>query len=387
MNREPGTSNLEPPSVADARLIIAASEANANLFYATRFLAPDAFVFLWHGAEKILLISDLELDRARKQAAVNGVLPLREYETRAKAQGNDRPQLLDALAVLLQEREIHSLEVPGSFPVEYADGLRGRGYSLAVKPDPFFEERLVKSPEEQAALRRAMGRTEAALAAAVAAIREAEVRDGLLWWRGSILTSERVKHLLAVKLLEDGLLAQHTIVACGEDACDPHNQGRGPLRTGEPIILDVFPQDMESRYFADITRTVVKGRASDGVRRMHEAVLAAQACAFSRIKNGEDGAETHRAVQETLERHGFVTGEVNGRMQGFFHGTGHGLGLEIHELPRISKLPTTLCTGHVVTVEPGLYYPGVGGVRIEDVVAVADEGCENFTRFPKDLEA
>jgi len=387
MNLEPRTGNLEPPRVADARLLIAASEANANLFYATRFLAPDSFVFLWHGAEKILLMSDLELDRAKDQAAVDCVLPLREYEARAKAQGIERPQLLDSLAILLREREIRSLEVPGSFPVEFADGLRERGVVLAVKREPFFEERLVKSPEEVAAVRSAIRRTEAALEIAIQAIREAEVRDGLLWWRDAVLTSERVKHLLAVRLLEDGLVAQHTIVACGDDGCDPHNQGRGPLRAGETIILDVFPQDAESRYFADITRTVVKGRAREDVRRMYAAVLAGQTSALERIKNGAEGEGVHQAVQETLERHGFATGEVNGRMQGFFHGTGHGVGLEIHEPPRISKVPATLCTGQVVTVEPGLYYPGVGGVRIEDVVAVGDEGCENLTTFPKELEA
>ncbi len=386
MNLEPRTSNLEPPRVADARLLIAASEANANLFYATRFLAPDPFVCLWHRTEKILLMTDLELGRAQAQAAVDLVLPLREYEARAKAQGLERPQLLDSLAMLLREREIRSLEVPGSLPVELADGLRERGYTLMVKREPFFEERLVKSPEEVAAIRRAIRQTEVALGAAIAAIREAEVQEGLLWWQGGILTSERVKSLLAVRLLQDGLLAQHTIVACGDDGCDPHNQGGGPLRAGETIILDVFPQDAESRYFADITRTVVKGPAREHVRRIYEAVLAAQGAAMRRIRSGVEGEEVHRAVQDTMEQHGFSTGEVNGRMQGFFHGTGHGLGLEIHELPRISKVPATLRTGNVVTVEPGLYYPGVGGVRIEDVVVVKDDGCENLTVFPKELE-
>jgi Xaa-Pro aminopeptidase len=386
MNLDPRTVAPEPPRAPDARLLIAASEESANLYYATRFLAPDPFVFLWHGPEKLLLMSDLELDRARAQAAVSRVLPLREYEARARGRGIERPSLLDSLAILLEERGIRSLQVPGSFPVEHADRLRELGYTLVVKREPFFEERLVKSPEEVAALRRAMRRTEAALEAAIRAIREAEVRDGLLWWQGEVLTAERVKHLLAVRLLEDGLQARHTIVACGEAGCDPHNEGRGPLRPDAAIILDVFPQDAESRYHADITRTVVKGRASDALRRMFEAVLAGQTCALARIRSGASGEAIHQAVQETLEGRGFATGEVDGRMQGFFHGTGHGLGLEIHELPRISKAPATLFTGHVVTVEPGLYYPGVGGVRIEDVVVVADDGCENLTRFPKCLE-
>lgn len=370
----------------DARLIIAASETDANLFYATRFLAPDPFVFLWHGPEKILLMSDLEVDRARAQAAVDTVLPIRYYEDRAKAAGVERPGVSDALYEFLTERQIRSLLVPGSFPVEYADGLRERGLILHVKPEPFFEERLVKSPSEVEAITAALRRTEAAMDSAIATIREAEVRDDLLWWRGNVLTAEKVKHLIAVQLLEDGLIAENTIVACGEDGCDPHNRGSGPLRLGQSIILDIFPRDSESRYHADITRTVVKGRAPEALRRMYQAVLAGQECAFRSIRNGAEGEVIHREVQQTLEESGFQTGEVNGRMQGFFHGTGHGLGLDVHEPPRISKVKATLRTGNVVTVEPGLYYPGVGGVRIEDVVVVTEGGCQNLTKYSKELE-
>ena len=371
---------------ADARLIIASSEADANLFYATNFLAPDPFVFLWHRDEKILLMSDLELDRARSQAAVDTVLAIREYEQRAKASGVDPPRQVDALWELFQERQIASVMVPGNFHIEYADRLRQRGLNLLVKPEPFFEERLVKSPAEVQAVIRAMRRTEAALNMAVTAIHDAEIRDGVLWWNGEVLSAEVVKRLIARQLLEDNLIAQHTIVACGEDGCDPHNEGSGPLRSGCPIIIDIFPRDMGSRYFADITRTVVKGSASERLRRMYAAVAAGQDCAFRLIRDGADGEAIHREVQRVMEVRGFQTAEVRGRMQGFFHGTGHGLGLEVHELPRISKVKATLHSGNVVTVEPGLYYPELGGVRIEDVVVVTAMGCENLSKYPKELE-
>ncbi len=383
MNR--GTEGRETGR-ADARLIIAASEADANLFYATRFLAPDPFVFLWHGEDKILLMSDLELDRARSQAAVDAVLPIRQFEERAKASGIERPTPVDALWELLRERQIQSVLVPGSFPVEHADALRQRGLTLLVKTETFFEERLVKSPAEVQSITAALRRTEAAMDAAIGAIREAEGRDGVLWWRGEVLTSERIKRLIARQLLDDGLIAQRTIVACGEHGCDPHNEGSGPLRAGQSIIIDIFPQDLESRYFADITRTVVKGQAPDALRRMYSAVGAGQDCALGLIRDGADGEAIHREVQKTMAAYGFQTGEVNGRMQGFFHGTGHGLGLEVHELPRVSKVKTTLRAGNVVTVEPGLYYPGIGGVRIEDVSVVTETGCQNLTIYPKELE-
>ncbi|HYL82358.1 MAG TPA: aminopeptidase P family N-terminal domain-containing protein, partial [Candidatus Acidoferrum sp.] len=222
-NLEPRTSNLEP--AADARLLIAASEADANLFYATRFLAPDAFVFLWHGEEKILLMSDLELDRARSQAAVDKVFPIRAYEERAKRPGVERPTLVDALHELLKERSVRSVLVPGSFPIQHGDALRERGIHVQVKREPFWEERLVKSPVEVKAIADALRRTEAALDAAIAAIRRADVREGVLWWRGAVLTSEAVRRLIAGYLLESGLMAAHTIVAGGGDACDPHNEG------------------------------------------------------------------------------------------------------------------------------------------------------------------
>ncbi len=378
--------DIGPRTANETRLIIAASESDANLYYATHFLAPDAFVFVWAGDEKILLMSDLEVDRARAQAKVDTVLPVRVYEERAKAAGIERPTVVDAVCAFLGERRIQRVVVPGSFPIEHGDALRALGIEVQVRREPFLEERLVKTPAEVECIVKAMRRTEAALDAAINAIRESDVADGVLRWRGKVLTSEAVKHLIALRLLDDGLLAQHTIVACGEAACDPHNEGTGPLRPGEAIIIDVFPRDEDSRYFADITRTVVKGRAPERLRQMYLAVAEGQECAFRSIRDGVDGDAVHREVQATLEKHGFQTGEINGRMQGFFHGTGHGLGLEVHELPRVSKVPATLRTGNVVTVEPGLYYSGVGGVRIEDVVVVTERGCTNLTAYPKTLE-
>jgi Xaa-Pro aminopeptidase len=351
------------------------------LYYATHFLAPDAFVFVWARDEKILLMSDLEVDRARAQANVDTVLPVRMYEERAKAAGIERPTVVDAVCVFLGERRIQRIVVPGSFPIEHGDALRARGIEVQVRREPFLEERLVKTPAEVECILKAMRRTEAALDAAINAVRESDVVDGVLRWRGTALTSEAVKRLIAGRLLDDG-----TIVACGEAACDPHNEGTGPLRAGEAIIIDVFPRDEDSRYFADITRTVVKGRAPERLRQMYRAVAEGQECAFRSIRDGADGGAVHREVQATLEKQGFQTGEANGRMQGFFHGTGHGLGLEVHELPRVSKVPATLRTGNVVTVEPGLYYSGVGGVRIEDVVVVTERGCTNLTAYPKTLE-
>ncbi|MBI3324585.1 MAG: aminopeptidase P family protein, partial [Candidatus Omnitrophica bacterium] len=197
---------------------------------------------------------------------------------------------------------------------------------------------------------------------------------------------EMVRKVLHMQMLERDCVGQHTIIACGIQAVDPHNEGSGPLRANEPIVMDVFPQHAATRYFADITRTVVKGQASEKVRRMFKAVKQGQEIAYGMIKDGADGAVIHKAILESFERQGFKTGEQQGRMQGFFHGTGHGVGLEIHEPPRISGRPDTLRAGMVVTVEPGLYYADAGGMRIEDMVVVTDDGCRVLTDAPKVLE-
>ena len=375
-----------PDAQPDARLIIAASETDADMFYATRFLAPDAFIFLQIKTEKLLLMSDLELDRARAQAQVDAVLSLSHYQKLAKDHGVESPNQMDALHQILQERGVKSLEVPRSFPIHAADRLRNAGYDVGFPSGAFFPEREVKSPEEVEHIRQVQRHTEAAMDAAAAALREAEVNDDILCQNGKALTSETVRHLIAVTLMERECTARHTIVACGDQACDPHNRGQGPLRVGLPIVIDIFPQSDRTGYFADITRTFVKGRPTDEMRRLYDTVREGQELAIDRIRDGADGVDIHQAVMDLFESRDYKTGETDGRMQGFFHGTGHGVGLEIHEPPRIGKAAGALRAGHVVTVEPGLYYPGRGAVRIEDLVVVTESGCENLTQYPKELE-
>lgn len=365
-----------------ARLIIAASEADSNLYYACHFLAPDPFVFLQVAGRRLLLMSDLEIDRARVQARVNEVLSYTVYESKAR-QRWPRPGLPDVVSLLLEDAGVDAVTVPASFPLEYADRLRERGVRVTATPDPFFPERLVKSEDEIAAIQESQRHTERALGAALDVLREAEIRGDAVVWRGRPLTSEDLKKVVNVALMEDDCVAQHTIIACGADGADPHNQGSGPIRPHQSIVFDIFPRSSRTRYFADMTRTVVKGRASERLRAMYEAVLAAQLRGIELVRAGAAGAAIHAEVAQTLERRGFETGIVNGRNQGFFHGTGHGVGLDIHEPPRISKADSRLEAGHVVTVEPGLYYPEWGAVRIEDMVVVESEGCHNLTAFPK----
>jgi Xaa-Pro aminopeptidase len=369
-----------------AILIVAASERDANLYYVTRFLAPDSFVFLQTTTQKILLMSDLEIDRAKQQATVDIVLSYSDYDKKLKDQGMTEPKAADVIKAVLDEFGVTNLIVPTNFGVGLADALRDRGFQINARGEPFYPERAIKSPDEVQYVLDTMRATEEAIGHAIQVIRTAEIHQGQLYYEGEVLTSEFIKKLINVKLMENDCIAQHTIVACGDDACDPHNEGSGPFRAHRPIVMDVFPKSSKTGYYADISRTVVRGKPSDALRRVYDTVLQGQELGLQMVKAGASGKAIHAAIQDLFEHAGYHTGVIDERVQGFFHGTGHGVGLEIHEPPRISRIDDTLQPGHVVTVEPGLYYLGIGGVRIEDTVVVTSDGYENLTSFPKQFE-
>lgn len=372
--------------LGQAVLLIAASERDANLYYATHFIAPDPFVFIQIGARKSLLMSDLEVDRARSESSVKEVWSTSRLAMDYKKRTGERPTFLGIIEDFLKRRKIHELVVPSDFPTAYSDALRKRKFRIATKEEPFFEKRVIKSAAEVRAIEAVQRHTEAACRAAIEAIARSQIRKGKLFYRGEILTSEAIKKIVNVTLMERNCVAQHTIIACGIDGVDPHNQGSGPLRPHEPIVMDIFPQSVETRYYADLSRTVVRGKATPKLKKMYAAVREGQEIAFQGIRHGADGSRIHETIQRRFKELGFPTGHLNGRMQGFFHGTGHGVGLEIHEPPRISTGKDILKAGQVVTVEPGLYYEDAGGVRLEDMVVVTKTGCRNLTRIPRVLE-
>ncbi len=367
-------------------LIIASSEADSNLYYATHFMAPDDFVFMRIRGRSHLLMNDLEVDRARAQAKVHQVHSLSKLAKAFQEKHGKRAGYLDLIEEFAKNQKVSNFLVPANFPLSFADPLRKRGLKMAFKPDPFFEERVVKSKEEIKAVAKALRFTEAAVAKAILAMKKSVIRRGKLYLAGEVLTSERIKKIINVSLMEDNCIAAHSIVSCGIDCVDPHNQGSGPLYANQSIIMDIFPRDSETRYFADLSRTVVRGKASPKLKKMFAAVLEGQEIAFRAIRDGADGSLIHTAIQKRFENLGFKTGVQNGRVQGFFHGTGHGLGLDIHEDPRISLGKYILKTNHIVTVEPGLYYEDAGGVRLEDDVLVTKTGCLNLAKLPKVLE-
>ena len=372
---------------ADALLLVGDSERNADLYYATRFRAPGAFFFLWTAKTKVAVMSDLELDRAKAQAQVDQVLSHTAFVEELRRRGQERPATHQVILAALQELGLQRLQISAEFPFELADQLRQAGIQLEARPAPLFPQRQFKTPEELTATRQALGAAEQGMEAAIETLRQAQIGDDqILYTEGQVLTAQRLRQVIHHRLLDHDCVAQRTIVACGEQGCDPHQEGHGPLRAGQSLILDIFPQSSVSGYFGDITRTVVKGRASEALHKLYETVLRGQQLALERISAGAEGGQIHQAVQEFFTVQGYPTGEKDGHLQGFFHSTGHGLGLEIHEAPRIGPHAAALQSGQVVTVEPGLYYRGLGAVRLEDVVTVGEGGCELLTTYPKFLE-
>jgi Xaa-Pro aminopeptidase len=367
------------------RLIVAASETDPDMLYATKFWAPDPFIFLERNGKRTLVLSDLEIDRGRKQAKADEFVIFSRLEHEVQGKSKKAPPYEKVLAHFLRKRGIRSAVVPSNFPLGYAQELAANKIHVQATNGLFWPEREAKSDKEIEMIGRALRITETGLKRAIEVLKASKPGAGKrLRWSGKTLTSEMLRAEIDSAILRAGGIPTGTIVAGGDQACDPHERGFGPLYANSLIILDVFPRDAKTGYFGDLTRTVLRGRAGEAQRNLWDTVKAGQALALKKIKAGVDGMTIHKAIQELFAERGFPTEVRKGRRVGFFHGTGHGLGLEIHEHPRLQKV--TLKDRQVLTVEPGLYYPGLGGVRLEDVVVVTKNSCRMLSRFPKQLE-
>jgi Xaa-Pro aminopeptidase len=372
---------------SETLLIVADSEREANMLYATGLFVPDPFIYLNIGGRPLLVMSDLEIDRARAQAPHCRVASLSACQQKLRRDGVKSPGYARVIRQILREKKIGRAVVPDNFPLGLARELK----KLGVKLKPLaavFPKREIKSADEVRKISAALTMAEVGMAEGMEVLRRSKIaRNRKLIYHGIPLTSERLRAVIDCAILQACGLAANTIVAGGKQACDPHERGHGPLRANEPIIIDIFPRSQKTGYFGDITRTVVRGRANEAVKKLYDTVWRGQKIGFEKIRANTPTADVHKAVQKFFVQQGYKTGRREGRMEGFFHGTGHGLGLEIHEAPRLSATSAgKLRPGHVVTVEPGLYYPEIGGVRLEDVALVTGNGAKNLTRFEKVLE-
>lgn len=373
----------------DNLLIVADSERNADMLYAVGAFVTDPFIWFTRSGTAHVVLQDPEWERVRKEARHCRAVSYSRFERRLRREnGSDAPGMSEVLPTILREHRIKKVTVAESFPLGLAKALRGRGIKVRLRDGPFFPERALKTADEVKKIMAALVMAEVGLAEGIHALRRAKPdRTGRLVLNHAPLTAEKLRGIIDTAVLQAGGASARTIVAGGRLGSDPHQPGYGPLLANQPIVMDIFPRSQRTGYFGDITRTVVRGRAPEPIRRMYAAVLEAQEAVFRELRPGRVGADAHLAAADTFRRLGFRTSRTAGRYRGFFHGVGHGVGLEIHEAPRLSaRSCDPLRAGQVVAVEPGLYYPEVGGVRLEDVVLVTRSCPRNLTEFEKQLE-
>lgn len=357
------------------------SICNADMYYLSSFLAGDRFALLV--CENItILVSSMEKGRAEKQSRADKCISTSEYNILEHLKGGKKPNeaYAQVLAEFLRDQGIKNLGIPQSFPAGVYEHLR-RIFNIKILESPASSWRMIKSPDEQEAIAASQRACERAMRRAVQLISGSKPRGEVLYRGDEPLTSEMVRGAIEISLLEDGCEAEDTIVAGGRQAADPHMRGTGPLPANSPIVMDIFPRSKSSRYFADMTRTVLRGEASPEIFEMYEAVQLAQDAGLRAVRAGVDGSEVHFRVSQAFTDLGYP--EREGR--GFIHSTGHGVGLDVHERPSLSEVGEVLKENAVVTVEPGLYYPEIGGVRLEDLAIVKESGCTNLTHFERQL--
>lgn len=386
---------------AGALLHYSESYRDANMYYITGFLAPDPFIYLKRvDKEPLILVNTMEYSRAKKEAQVKEIKSYEEYDyTKIIKSMPDPNSGFAKFLASVSKKELGQktvICVPPNFSVAAADALRKEG--LTVKPmfDVVEKARETKEYGELEAVKETQVVVEEATRKIIDFIAEADVDSkGTLVFRENgkqqPLTVGKIKAMFGHYFIEKEIVTeQPLIVACGPRGADPHYDGEPSdlLKANAPIILDIPPRHLRNRYWSDMTRTVVKGKASTAIKKMFETVLEAKNAAMDAIHAGVLGSEMQLTCFGILEKAGYET--VRGGKQitkGYIHGLGHGVGLEIHEGPRMSEFyPFPLEEHNVVTVEPGLYDPEIGGVRIEDIVEVTRRGCNNFTKMEICLE-
>jgi Xaa-Pro aminopeptidase len=353
---------------------------------------PDPFYYAEIDGRRIVVIGAMEAARVEGLGIDLDVRPTEEFGAdEIRRSGLDVHAAATELAVrIARGLGLGRAAVPRAFPLGIADALRASGVELTVDQKLFDDRRRRKSAHELAGIRRAQAAAEAGMAAARELLRRSERSNGSLVVDGERLTCELVKQHVHAALLAHGASAQELIVSHGPQTAIGHDMGSGPIACDDVVLLDLFPVDLESACFADLTRTFALGTVPDEIHEWHALCREALELAKADVRPGADGRAIHRLVSEFFADRGFPTlltkleGEV--LLDGFYHGLGHGVGLEVHESPGLGMLGEELVAGDVITIEPGLYRADFGGVRVEDLLYVTEGGFELLTDCPYELE-
>ena len=355
-------------------------------------LIPDAFLYAEKDGRRVVVLHSLEIPRVREDAPDLQIVALEQLGSdELFAQGLKGWEIeLEIAARGCRELGIGHAVVPPSFPLGHADHLRANGIEVSVERDLFDNRRRSKTSTEIAGIRRAQRACEAALDASRELLRKAQANGAGLEVDGEALTCERVKRVIEDVFADHDVEGSDMIVSHGPQTAVGHNMGSGQIAPNEPIVFDLFPRDRTTGCYSDMTRTYVVGDPSDEVKEWYALVKRALETSTAGVKPGVNGRTLFELVCDQFHEAGYKTqlnkepGEV--LEDGFFHSLGHGVGLEVHELPSMGRSGQDLVSGDVITIEPGLYRSGYGGLRLEDIVLVTEDGYEVLTQYPYELE-
>jgi Xaa-Pro aminopeptidase len=358
------------------------------MLYFSRFHASDPYLAFRINGRRIGLSVPMEFARMVKESAYDDVLLLSEIRDGAtkqfKLSNGIQPTSAQIVQHVAKIYGVKEFQIANRFPAGLAFELKEIGVKLKVTaPGDFLPERAIKTKEEIAALRKGNKASAAGHHAVAKTLEESTIRNGFVIHQGRKLTSERLREIISIAAFEHGAIAADTIAAGGDQACNCHEAGYGPIRANELIVVDIFPRRLEDGYWGDMTRTFLKGKANDAQRRLVRTVKRGLDLGIKAVKPGATGGAVQKVVDDFFEKEGYKTIRNSREPEGFFHAVGHAIGLEVHEEPVIrAKAKPKLKDGMVVTIEPGLYYRGLGGCRIEDVVHVVKGGCEKISSAP-----
>ncbi len=376
-----------------AILLFGDTYTEPNALYKTSFLAPDPVIVVDTGSHVTLWVSRLEYERARSEATVDTVRCTADTgaEKLLEKAGSEAGMWPELLLQIAREHGVLSFRVGATFPALLADRMRAEGITIHPTAGLYQQQRRIKSSAELEKMTRVENAAMAAVRKAIEVISSSTIRDGLLFGANGPLSGDDLTLVVEQSLLEAGCGTAGSITCGGPESSNPHARSSPRLRAGLPIVLDIYPFDKQHRYWGDMTRTVVRGKPTPEAEKMWQAVLDAQMAGLAAVHPGANGRDIHRRCCEVLAQHGFHSpvppySNINSAAS-FIHGTGHGIGLQVHEFPRIADVDVELLEGDLITIEPGLYDPAVGGVRIEDLVLVTSDGHRNLTPMEKRLVA
>lgn len=373
-------------------LIFADTERSAELRRELPLIVLDPFLYAEVQGTRHVVISQVEIPRL---AALDVPVELHSPEEfgsdRLRRQGVAGGEVEERVAVEFCRRYgVERAVVPAAFPVRMADVLRAAGVELVPQQSVFSDRCRAKTPAQLAGIERAQRAAEAAMAAVGDLIGRAEPRADGAVVDGEPLTSERLRYTLQATFLAHGAVGNEVIASHGAQSAVGHESGSGVILPGEPIIVDIWPQDSATGCHTDMSRTFVVGEPPAELVQYQRVVKAALDAAVAQVRAGVETHVVYDAAADVIEEAGHPTLRTQqpGKPleHGFYHGLGHGVGLRVHEAPILNyAAPGALVAGDVITIEPGVYRPGFGGCRLEDILLVTDDGAQMLTAFPYEL--